>query len=228
MARVMENIIAKALKESLKVKQEFIGANMTALIEIAETVATAFRNGRKLMICGNGGSAADAQHFAAEFVNKFQLERHPLPALALTTDTSIITSVANDYRYEEVFSKQIEALGIRGDILLAISTSGRSENVLLAVRTAKEKGLCTIGFIGNDGGDMAGLVDLALIVKYGRAPRVQEAHALAGHLICELVDYILFQKNMPPESMKPQTHSSGKKNGQAKTNIPREDKNLLA
>jgi D-sedoheptulose 7-phosphate isomerase len=197
MGNAMENIIAKALDESLRVKGDFIRKNISALIHLAEDISQAFKNDRKLMICGNGGSAADAQHFAAEFVNRFQIERHPLPALALTTDSSIITSVANDYRYEEVFSKQIQALGVEGDILLAISTSGKSENILSAIRTAKEKGLYTVGLTGGDGGDMVKLVDLALIVESDTTPRIQEAHILAGHLICELVDYILFQKDPP-------------------------------
>jgi D-sedoheptulose 7-phosphate isomerase len=191
----MESIIAKAVNESLKVKGDFIKQNTSKLIELAEYISKAFRNGKKLMICGNGGSAADAQHLAAEFVNRFELERRPLPALALTTDTSIVTSVANDYTYEEVFSKQIRALGVRGDILLAISTSGKSGNILSAIMTAREKGLYTAGFIGGDGGDMVTLVDLALVVESDRTPRIQEAHILAGHLICELVDYILFQKD---------------------------------
>lgn len=191
----MENIIAKAVNESLKVKEDFIKQNISKLIELAEHISKAFRNGKKLMMCGNGGSAADAQHLAAEFVNRFELERRPLPALALTTDTSIVTSVANDYTYEEIFSKQIRALGVRGDILLAISTSGKSGNILSAIMTAREKGLYTAGFIGGDGGDMVTLVDLALVVESDRTPRIQEAHILAGHLICELVDYILFQKD---------------------------------
>jgi len=195
MGNAMKNIITKALNESLRVKEDFVRKNTSALIHLAEDISEAFRNDRKLMICGNGGSAADAQHFAAEFVNRFQMERRPLPALALTTDSSIITSVANDYRYEEVFSKQIQALGVEGDILLAISTSGKSGNILSAIRTAREKGLYTVGLTGGDGGDMVKLVDLALVVESDRTPRVQEAHVLAGHLICELVDYILFLKD---------------------------------
>ncbi len=193
----MEKIIKKAVMEGLRVKEDFIKRNTSSLIHLAEHLSKAFTNNKKLLICGNGGSAADAQHLAAEFVNRFQLERKPLPALALTTDTSIITSVANDYSYDEVFSKQINALGVQGDILLAISTSGRSENVLSAIRTAKKKGLYTVGFIGGDGGEMWRLVDLALVVKSDQTPRVQETHILAGHLICELVDYILFQKDSP-------------------------------
>ena len=190
----MENIIAKALKESLEVKEDFIKKNTSKLIHLAECISRAFENAGKLMICGNGGSAADAQHLAAEFVNRFQSERPPLPALALTTDTSIITSVANDYRYEEVFSKQIKALGFKGDILLGLSTSGKSGNILSAIRTARERGLYTAGFIGGDGGEMLKLVDLALVVENSQTPRIQEAHIMAGHLVCELVEHILFQK----------------------------------
>jgi D-sedoheptulose 7-phosphate isomerase len=191
----MENIIANAVKENLRIKDDFVKNNTSRLIEFAQYLSNAFRNAKKLMICGNGGSAADAQHLAAEFVNRFQLDRSPLPALALTTDTSIITSIANDYQYENVFSKQIEALGVSGDILLAISTSGSSPNVLAAIRTARKKEIYTVAFIGGDGGDMLGLVDLPLLVQSEHTPRVQEVHILAGHLICELVEHILFEKN---------------------------------
>ena len=191
----MEDIIARIVKESQRVKEDFIRKNTSILIDLAEYISKAFKNDKKLMLCGNGGSAADAQHIAAEFVNRFQLDRHPLPAMALTTDTSIITSVANDYGYEEVFSKQIQALGVEGDILLAISTSGNSGNIISAIKIAKEKGLYTVGLIGGDGGEMVTLVDLSLVVKSNQTPRVQETHILTGHIICELVEYILFQKN---------------------------------
>ena len=191
----MEEIIRRVAKESRRIQEGFVQKNTSKLINCAEYISKAFQNDRKLMLCGNGGSAADAQHIAAEFVNRFQLDRHPLPAMALTTDTSIITSVANDYSYEEVFSKQIQALGVEGDILLAISTSGNSKNILSAIRTAKEKGLYTVGLIGGDGGKMLTLVDLPMVVESNQTPRVQETHILAGHLICELVEYILFQKN---------------------------------
>ena len=191
----MDNIVAQALKDGLRVKEDFIKKNTSTLIHLAEHISEVFHSGGKLMICGNGGSAADAQHLAAEFVNRFQLERPPLPALALTTDTSIITSIANDYRYEEVFSKQIRALGVKGDILLGLSTSGKSENILSAMRTAMEMGLYTVGFTGGDGGGMLKLVDLALVVENNKTPRIQEAHIMAGHLLCELVEYILFQSD---------------------------------
>ena len=189
----INTIIEKVVRESLKVKDEFVRKNTSHLIDLAERISSAFNNGRKLMLCGNGGSAAHAQHIAAEFINRLQLERPPLPALALTTDTSVITSVANDYGYEEVFSKQIKALGVEGDILLAISTSGRSGNILSAVTTAKQRGLYTVGFLGGDGGEMLSLVDLALVVESNKTPRIQETHILAGHLVCELVEYILFK-----------------------------------
>ena len=195
MGGAMEDIIAKVLQEAVSVKEDFIEKNISRLIQLAEHVSDAFGNGKKLMLCGNGGSAADAQHLAAEFVNKFQIERPPLPALALSTDTSIITSVANDYTYEEVFSKQIRALGVTGDILLAISTSGKSVNILSAARTARERGIYTVGFLGGDGGEMLKLVDLALVVESYHTPRVQEVHILAGHLLCELVEHILFRRN---------------------------------
>jgi D-sedoheptulose 7-phosphate isomerase len=163
------------------------------LVRLAERISKAFRNGGKLMLCGNGGSAADAQHIAAEFVNRFLEERAPLPALALSTDTSIITSVANDYGYEQVFSKQIMALGKKGDMLLAISTSGSSANIISAIHAAKERQIYTVGLTGGDGGKMLQVVDLFLLVESYSTPRIQEVHILAGHILCELVENILIQ-----------------------------------
>jgi len=145
------------------------------------------------MLCGNGGSAADAQHIAAEFVNRFQEERTPLPALALSTDTSIITSVANDYGYEQVFSKQIKALGKKGDILLAISTSGNSANIIFAIHAAKERQIYTVGLTGGDGGKMLPIVNVSLLVESYSTPRIQEIHIFAGHIVCELVENILIK-----------------------------------
>ena len=189
----MQDLIARALKQNQRTVEGFVTENSSNLIRCAEFVCNAFRNSGKLMICGNGGSAADAQHIAAEFVNRFQIDRSPLPALALTTDTSIITSVANDNSFDAIFSRQIEALGARGDVLLAISTSGRSRNILSAIATAKGRGIYTIGLMGGGGGEMLRLVDLALVVKSNQTPRVQEAHILAGHIICELAEHMLFQ-----------------------------------
>ena len=191
--RQMQDIIASVLRQSQRTVEKFVTQNSSNLIRCAELVCNAFRNSRKLMLCGNGGSAADAQHIAAEFVNRFQIERSPLPALALTTDTSIITSIANDNSFDDIFSRQIAALGARGDLLLAISTSGRSRNILSAIDTAKHRGIYTVGLIGGGGGEMLSLVDLALVVENNQTPRVQEAHILAGHIICELAEHMLFQ-----------------------------------
>jgi D-sedoheptulose 7-phosphate isomerase len=194
----IDTIIENALRESLSLKEAFVRQNADTLIALAETISRAFLNGRKLMLCGNGGSAADAQHIAAEFVNRFQRQRAPLPALALTTDTSIITSVANDEGYEHVFSKQITALGEKGDILLAISTSGTSANILSAIHAAREGEIYTVGLTGGDGGKMLQLVDLSLVVESRSTPRIQEVHILAGHLVCELVEYILIEGDRSP------------------------------
>lgn len=193
MNKSMENLIAEIVADSYRVKNEFIKQNTKSLIQLARHISNAFKNKRKLMLCGNGGSAADAQHISAEFVNRFQLERQPLPALALTTDTSIITSIANDYGYEKIYSKQISALGAEGDILLSISTSGNSPNIISGIMTAKKMGIYTVGLGGRDGGKMTKLVDLSMVVGSNSTPRIQEAHILTGHLICELVDYILFK-----------------------------------
>ncbi len=192
----MEKIIKQILSQSQTVVPAFIQTHTTHLITLSEKIASTFLKDGKLLICGNGGSAADAQHMAAEFVNRFQLERPPLPAMALTTDTSVITSIGNDYSFEEVFSKQVKALGMEGDILLAISTSGDSKNVLLAVETARNQGLYTAGLLGKDGGKLRKMVDMPLIVACDVTARIQEAHILAEHVICHLVDYILFQKHL--------------------------------
>ncbi len=190
---MVDKIIEKALRESIKVKEEFIKENGRNLILFAEKISQAFTADRKLMICGNGGSAADAQHIAAEFVNRFMLERPPLPAIALTTDSSVITSIGNDYSFDDIFSKQIKAIGMEGDVLLAISTSGNSGNVISAVKAARGLGIYTVAFTGGDGGRVRSLADMALMVKSNTTARIQEAHSLAGHVICQLVDYILFQ-----------------------------------
>jgi len=194
--RALRKIIEAILQDSLSVKDDFIKKNTEKLILLAERVAQAFANDKKLMICGNGGSAADAQHIAAEFVNRYEMERPSLPAIALTTDTSILTSIGNDYSFEEVFSKQIKAMGLEGDVLLAISTSGNSNNVVKAVRDAKDLHIYTAAFLGQDGGMLAKIADLSLIARSKSTPRVQEAHILAGHILCHLVEYILFQRHL--------------------------------
>jgi D-sedoheptulose 7-phosphate isomerase len=190
----LEKIIEKALRESVKVTEDFIKENSHNLFRLSEKIASTFTGDRKLMICGNGGSAADAQHIAAEFVNRFMLERPPLPAVALSTDTSIITSIGNDYSFDEIFSKQVKALGMDGDVLLAISTSGNSGNVIAAVKAARGLGIYTVALTGRDGGRLSPLVDMALVVKSNTTPRIQEAHHFALHIVCQLVDYLLFQQ----------------------------------
>ena len=188
----MKEVILKAFEQSIQVKERFVKENVDALLTAAQRLATSFAAGHKLLVFGNGGSAADAQHIAAEFVNRFTIERKPLPALALTTDTSILTSISNDYSFDDVFSKQIKALGKKDDVALAISTSGNSKNVIVAVETAREMGLYTLGLLGCGGGKLGHLCDLALIVDSRATPRIQETHSTVGHILCELVDRILF------------------------------------
>src|SRR5437773_8357837 len=163
------------------------------IVDAAALIAQSLRSGGKLLLFGNGGSAADAQHLAAEFVGRFQRERQPLRAIALTTDSSALTAIANDYGYDEVFARQVRALGAPGDVALAISTSGRSPSVLRAVEACRALGIETIGLTGGDGGTLAGLVDLCLRVSAStHAARIQETHILIGHVLCELVDRRLF------------------------------------
>ena len=184
----MSREIAGRLEESAQLKKA-IAASMTDKIEsMVNFVITAYRNGGKVVLFGNGGSAADAQHIAGEFVGRFKLERQPLPAIALTTNTSILTAVANDYGYDAVFSRQIEALVTEKDIVIGISTSGNSPNVIEAIKLAKTKGAKTIGLIGGKGGKLAEVVDLALIIPSDDTQRIQEAHITIGHIVCELVE----------------------------------------
>jgi D-sedoheptulose 7-phosphate isomerase len=189
----MKAAIAAAFDESIRVKQAFLRDNIDTLVKVIDAVVAMFRNGGKILIFGNGGSAADAQHIAAEFTNRFLIERPPLAALALTTDTSALTSIANDYDYTQVFTKQLHALGRPGDMALAISTSGNSSNILAALDACAELKIATIGLTGGDGGKMAGKVDFLLRASAGKtSPRIQETHILVGHVICEMVDRTLF------------------------------------
>jgi len=158
------------------------------ITEIAKRLYETFKNGGKLLICGNGGSAADAQHIAAEFINRFRIERQPLPAIALTTDSSVLTSIGNDYDYVEIFSKQVKALGKKGDMLFAISTSGTSKNILLALKEAREKGVVTVGFSGDFREEMGRLCDHYIALPSRNTPRIQEVLLVVEHAICELID----------------------------------------
>lgn len=190
----IEELIKSRLQESAKVKQKILANIDTVKIiaKIAEAIVEAYRRGKKVILFGNGGSAGDAQHIAAEFVGKYYLERAPLPAIALTVNTSSLTAIGNDYSFAQVFAKQLEALGEAGDVAIGISTSGNSENVLEALRVAKTKGLITIGFTGEEGGKLKDVVDYCLHIPSNDTPRIQEGHVTVGHIICEIVERELF------------------------------------
>lgn len=174
------------------VEKSFSAPQIEKLERIAEILTQALRSGRKLLLCGNGGSAADAQHIAAEFIGRFKRERKSLPAIALTTDTSILTAVGNDYSYEQVFSRQVEGLGEKGDVLIALSTSGNSKNVLAAVRAAKSQSVVTVGLTGAKGGALKELADLNFEAQCDQTPHIQEVHITALHALSEVVEDLLF------------------------------------
>jgi D-sedoheptulose 7-phosphate isomerase len=185
--------IRKSFADSIAAKRTFLKEHGGSVATVAELLIDRFRAGSKLLLFGNGGSAADAQHLAAEFVNRFMIERPPLPAIALTTDTSALTSIANDYRHDEVFAKQVRALGKEGDVAIALSTSGNSPSVLLALRECRARGIHTVGLTGGNGGKVRGLVDHWLNVSASREScRIQETHILVGHVLCQLVDAALY------------------------------------
>jgi D-sedoheptulose 7-phosphate isomerase len=188
----MQEQINAGLLGSIKAKQDFAAACGSEICLLVETLVTAFRNGKKLMIFGNGGSAADAQHMAAEFVNRFLIDRRPLPAMALTTDSSILTSIGNDFSFDDIFVKQIQALGQAGDIALGISTSGNSPNVVKAIEQARAMGLITAVLTGGHGGKLLAMADIGLNVPTSFTPHIQEAHLWAEHLVCQLVDETMF------------------------------------
>ncbi len=187
-----EELIRQRGMEAAALIDRFCTQEAGTLNLVADTVIEAIKKGGRILIAGNGGSAADAQHFAAELVNRFLMERHALPALALTTDTSILTSIANDYSFEHVYSRQVEAQGREGDILFVLSTSGSSPNILKALHQANTQSMTTIGLTGADGGRMAPLCDICLTVQDASTPRVQEVHHLALHIICEIMEIGLF------------------------------------
>ena len=193
----MENIILKRFKESADVKTRFLKENLPKLLEVIKLISHAFEAGNKLFFFGNGGSAADAQHLAAEFVNRYIMDRPPLPAIALTTDTSILTSVSNDFAFNEIFAKQLRALGKEGDVAIGISTSGNSSNVLKAFEVSKEMAMKTVALTGNDGGALVKMADFSLVVSSTSTPRIQEAHILIGHILCEMVEHKIFFKASP-------------------------------
>ncbi|MBU1341163.1 MAG: D-sedoheptulose 7-phosphate isomerase [Proteobacteria bacterium] len=187
----MRHIIQQSVEDSITVKKEFFTRNLGTIEACANRMADALKQGKKILLFGNGGSAADCQHIAAEFVNRFQIERKPLPAIALTTDTSIITSIGNDYAFEDIFFKQLQALGQKGDIALGISTSGNSPNVVKTVLEAKEIGLLVVGFSGKNG-RLKDLSDIPFCVDSDTTARIQEVHILLAHILCDLTERILF------------------------------------
>jgi len=187
----MEELIIKAFEESADVKLSFVKKNLKTIVSVVDLIVEAFHEGNKVMLFGNGGSAADAQHIAAELVGRFERERRGLPALALTTDTSILTAIGNDFHFDQVFSRQIEALARPGDLVIGLSTSGNSPNVLEAVRVAKERGIKTIALAGKDGGKLSRQADIAIVVPSQNTARIQEVHITVGHIICAAVDTFL-------------------------------------
>lgn len=189
----MRSTITKSIQDSIAAKELLLKSH-THLIELAtERVILCLKAGRKVLFFGNGGSASDSQHLAAEFVGRYEKERRSLAAIALTTDTSILTAVGNDYGYDRIFERQIEGLGHKGDVAFAISTSGNSKNVILAAKKAQQMGLYVIGLTGGTGGDLIHAVDLPIIAPSGKTARIQECHILIGHIICECVDTVLSQ-----------------------------------
>ncbi|HQZ46063.1 MAG TPA: phosphoheptose isomerase [Usitatibacteraceae bacterium] len=186
--------VRRHFEDAIALKQRMVGTLAPAIARAGEALAVALGRGAKVLACGNGGSAADCQHFAAELVGRFERERPGLPAIALTVDTSALTAIANDYAFDQVFAKQVEALGREGDVLLALSTSGNSANVIAAMKAASSRGMALIALTGRDGGAMAAMLgprDHHLNVAHPRTMRVQEVHILALHCLCDTVDNIL-------------------------------------
>lgn len=192
----MIDYIRSQMENSIAVKQAFLAdaANVELMNRVAAELIAAYRAGKKTLIAGNGGSAADAQHIAAEFVSRFYFDRPALPSIALTTDTSALTAIGNDYGYEFLFSRQLEANGSPGDIYIAISTSGNSKNVLKSLESARKMGIKTVGLTGRSGGKMKELVDYCICVPSDETPRIQETHILIGHILCAAVEKELFEK----------------------------------
>ena len=191
----MKDKIIETFKESIAVKQKFLDENIDTIIDVSNLIAEALNRGSKLLLFGNGGSACDASHIAAEFVNRFKRERPAFPALALNTDMAVLTSIANDYDYTNIFVRQLKAFAQDGDVVIAISTSGNSPNVLKAVEAARVKKLKTIAFTGAKGDKLASISDYVFAVPSVNTPRVQETHITLGHVLCQMVEEILFESH---------------------------------
>lgn len=190
---VIQEIISEITETKDTLQSIIENSSLLSTVEEIATVATnVIKNGNKIMFCGNGGSAADSQHLAAEFVSRLYVERQALPAIALTTDTSIITAISNDYGYENLFARQVQGLGKRGDMLIGISTSGKSLNVINGIIEAKKSGIITVGFLGQNGNEIGKLVDYELNIPSHKTPKIQEAHITLGHIFCKIVEHNLF------------------------------------
>jgi D-sedoheptulose 7-phosphate isomerase len=180
--------VSQHIQDSIGLKQEILRTLIPQIEKAAQKLTECLRAGNKILFFGNGGSASDSQHLTAEFVGRYEKDRRALAAISFTTDTSILTAVANDYGYDRVFERQMEALGKKNDVAIAISTSGNSKNVLAAVKRAREMGVYTIAFTGNTGGELKALVDLAIVIPSKKTSRIQESHIMIGHILCECVD----------------------------------------
>jgi D-sedoheptulose 7-phosphate isomerase len=190
----MKNYIKDQIKKSYETKQEIYNNDdlLSKIEDVAKRCVKLYQGDKKTILAGNGGSAADAQHIAAELVGRYGFDRPSIPSLALTTDTSNLTAIGNDYGYDQVFSRQLEGMGQKGDIFIGISTSGNSLNIIKAFQSAKEKGITTVALTGRDGGEMAQLADVALIVPSNSTPRIQESHILIGHILCDIIEKEIF------------------------------------
>jgi D-sedoheptulose 7-phosphate isomerase len=188
----MKEAVIRIFEEGARVKTAFAKENADRIVEVVHLIARTFREGHKVILFGNGGSATDASHIAAEFVNRFLIDRPPLPAIALNTDIAVLTSISNDFGYDQVFSKQLTALGHEGDVVIGISTSGNSPNVIKALDVAKKNGMKSIVLTGGTGGKMTSLADYTFVVPSKHTPHIQETHITLGHIICQLVDEELF------------------------------------
>jgi D-sedoheptulose 7-phosphate isomerase len=189
----MKEKIQEVFRDSIAVKKKFLEEHLDVIVEVSQLLADTFTSGRKLLLFGNGGSATDASHIAAEFVNRFRMERPAFPAIALNTDMAVITSIANDYDYAQVFARQLKALAQEGDVAIAISTSGASPNIINAVSVARHKKVKTVAFTGAKGDELASICDYVFAVPSSITPRVQETHSVLGHVLCQMVEEILFE-----------------------------------
>ena len=190
----MINYIKNQIQASIDTKQNILNdeALMQTIATVGRECVALYKNGKKTLLAGNGGSAADAQHIAAELVGRYGFDRPSIPSLALTTDTSNLTAIGNDYGYDKVFSRQMEGMGSKGDLFIGISTSGNSVNIINAINAAKEKGVKTVALVGRDGGEMGRIADYAIIIPSNDTPRIQESHILVGHMICDIIEKELF------------------------------------